>query len=372
MKSHQNLLSDRNKWIWQQKQIPVSPFYELTPRCTLDCKMCYVHLTPEQMGERKELSTEQWNRITDEAVEAGMLYVVLTGGECMLHPGFWEIYDHLLDKGVVVTVNTNAYTLTDADLERFKRRPPAGFRITLYGASEEGYERCTGRRAFARVVENITKLRDAGFLTVIAITLSRYNMDEFVEMVRVARNLKLRVNYVMELSEPNEDTGRHMADFNLSREETIAKTKELYASENRPIFANQPITEQPARLPDDPGCKGVRCGSGTTSYVIHWDGRMSPCFDFRNDIRIQDVGFKAAWEETKRLARERLQPVECESCRLRPICHECFLCRQDPNDPGHANPRRCEMTIERYNAGLVTLHDAPRQDADVTEGRGEC
>ena len=149
MEANQNALYARNKQRWRQLRVPVSPYFELTPRCTLDCKMCYIHLTPEQMGDRKELSTEQWMRITDEAVEAGMLYVVLTGGECMLHPGFWEIYDHLLDKGVVVTVNTNAYTLTDADIERFRCRPPAGFRVTLYGASEEGYERCTGRRAFA-------------------------------------------------------------------------------------------------------------------------------------------------------------------------------------------------------------------------------
>lgn len=372
MEKHPNLLSDQNKQIWRSMQIPVSPFYELTPRCTLDCKMCYVHLTPEQMGGRRELTAEQWNRITDEAVEAGMLYTVLTGGECMLHPNFWEIYDHLLDRGVIVTINTNAYTLTDADIERFRRRPPAGFRITLYGASEEGYERCTGRRAFARVVENITKLRDAGFLTVIAITLSRYNVDEFVDMVRIARDLKLRVNYVMELSEPNEDTGRHMDDFNLTQDEIIAKTKELYAAENRTIFENEPIRELPAILPDDPNCKGMRCGSGTTSFVIHWDGRMSPCFDYRNDIRVQDVGFRAAWEETKRLARAYPQPVECDTCKLLPICHDCVLCRQDPKNPGHADQRRCRMTIERYNAGLSTLHTAQPDDPDLVEGREVC
>lgn len=372
MPEHNKFLSEQNKRIWRSKQIPVSPFYELTPRCTLDCKMCYVHLTPAQMGERRELTAEQWNRITDEAVEAGMLYTVLTGGECMLHPGFWEIYDHLLDRGVIVTVNTNAFTLTDADIERFRRRPPAGFRITLYGASEEGYERCTGHRAYAKVLENITKLRDAGFLTVIAITLSRYNMDELLEMIRVARGLKLRVNYVMELSEPNEDTGRHMDQFSLSQEEIIAKTRELYLAEHRTLFQNEPIRELPALLPDDPNCKGMRCGSGTTSFVIHWDGRMSPCFDFRNDIRVQDVGFRAAWEETKRLARNRPQPVECESCRLFSICHECVLCRQDPKNPGHADLNRCRMTIERYNAGLCTLHETAHKDPDLIEGREEC
>ena len=372
MDDGRGLLEKRNKEIWRRQRIPVSNFFELTPRCTLDCKMCYVHLTPEQMGDRKELTAEQWNRVTDEAVEAGMIYVVLTGGECMLHPGFWEIYDHLRDKGVVVTINTNAYALTDADLERFRRKPPSAFRVTLYGASEAGYERCTGRRAFSRVVENLRKLRDTGIRTAVAITLSRYNIDEFIEMVRLAKSLRLPVNYVMELSEPNEDTGRHLASFCLSQEEIIAKTKELYQLEHRVIHDNEPIRELPARLPDAPDCRGMRCGSGTTSFVVHWDGRMSPCFDFRNDIRVQDVGFRAAWEETKRLAASRPQPVECETCRLLPICHECVLCRQDPQDPGHADPNRCRMTVERYNAGLVTLRSVPGNGQDLTRKHEEC
>ena len=72
MEPQNNLLSERNKKIWRKNQIPVSPYFELTPRCTLDCKMCYVHLTREQMGDRRELTAEQWNQIADEAVKAGI------------------------------------------------------------------------------------------------------------------------------------------------------------------------------------------------------------------------------------------------------------------------------------------------------------
>ena len=348
-------LANRNKQIWRARQIPVFPYFELTPRCTLDCKMCYVHLTQAQMGERRELSTAQWMQITDEAVEAGMLSVVLTGGECMLHPGFWDIYNHLLDRGVVVSVNTNAFALTDADIARFRERPPVGFRVTLYGASEEGYERCTGHRAFHRVMENIQKLRDAGLWTVVALTLSRYNIEEFLDIARLARHPGIPLHYVLELTEPNEDTGRHAQDFQLSQAEIVQKMLEICRYENRPIYQNEPITELPKLLPDDPTCVGMRCGSGTTSFVLHWDGRMSPCFEYRNTVRVQDVGFRAAWEETKRLARAFPQPVECETCTLRPICHGCVMDRQDPKNPGHCNPARCRMTIACYNAGLLTL-----------------
>lgn len=366
-------LGERNLKRWRQLQIPVAPYFELTPRCTLDCKMCYVHLTPEQMGERRELSTEQWLQIIDEAVEAGMLFVVLTGGECMLHPGFWQIYDRLLDKGVGVSVNTNAFTLTDADIERFRQRPPGGFRVTLYGASEEGYERCTGHRAFARVIANVVKLRDAGFHVVLAMTLSRYNAEEFVELARLARSLHLPNNYVLDLTEPNEDTGRRAEDFILTREETLELTRRLYEDEGKPIHKNEPIPELPPILPDDPNCRGMRCGAGRTSYVIHWDGRMSPCLEYRSELKIQDVGFQAAWEACKELAKVYPQPVECETCKLLPVCRMCVMARQDPKNPGHCDPERCRKTIDHYNAGFTTLKpDGPREESIFDQSNENC
>ena len=41
--------------------IPVSGIFELTPRCNLRCRMCYVRLTPEEMAPLgQEQTTGQW------------------------------------------------------------------------------------------------------------------------------------------------------------------------------------------------------------------------------------------------------------------------------------------------------------------------
>ena len=350
---------------WRHCRVPVAPYFELTPRCTLDCRMCYVHLTPAQMGDRRELTTEEWLRISDEAAAAGMLFVVLTGGECMLHPGFWEIYEHLLDLGVAVAVNTNAVALTDADLARFARRRPASVRVSLYAATEEGYERATGRRALAPVVENLRKLRDQGLLNSVAITLTRFNADELPAMIRLARELRLQPKYVLDLSEPYADTGRYMEDFTLSNEALHRIHMEVLRPADRPLSRNEPVTELPALLPDDPDYRGLPCGAGKSSFAIHWDGRMSPCFDCRGTVRVPEVGFQAAWEETKRLAEAFPLPVECRDCRFAPICSVCVMSRADPRNPGHCNPRRCQYTIERYNLGLASLAEpVPMEEKD--------
>lgn len=348
-------MTEQYKKIWKRKGVPASAFFELSPRCTLDCKMCYVHLRPDQMGNRKELSTEQWLRICEEAASAGLIFVTLTGGECMLHPGFWEIYEHLQDLGVVVNVNTNAYTLRDEDLAHFVRRPPASVRVTLYGCSDEGYARCTGHRAFTRVLENVKKLRDARVNVGLAVTLSPWNKDEFVETFRLGRSLGLRTKCIVDLSEPNEDTGRSLEEISLSSAERVEMLKGVWACIGQPLFDNPPILEIPPLQPDAPPARGMHCSAGLCSYVVYWDGAIGPCFDFKLKLPLLELGLQAAWEQINRAAKEQLQPVECFSCRLRSLCENCAFRRDDPNNPGHRDPNRCKVTIDRYNAGLATL-----------------
>ena len=77
--------------------IPVSGVFELTPLCNLDCKMCYVHLNANQIGaDERLLSVQEWKEIMRQAVDAGMMYATLTGGECLTYPGFRELYLYLV------------------------------------------------------------------------------------------------------------------------------------------------------------------------------------------------------------------------------------------------------------------------------------
>ena len=340
---------------WKRERVPFAVFYELTPRCTFDCKMCYIHLTREQMGDRKELSTEEWLRIVDRSLKEGMLYCALTGGECMLHEGFWEIYERILAGGAVLSVNTNAYALTDEDIARFAATPPTSIRITLYGASEEVYERLTGCRAFGRVVENIKKLKDAGLKPKLTATMSRWNLEDFPAMMVLARELGLRLNYTFDLFHPHADTGRSFDDYCCTPEEIVAAELAGWKAVGWRPYENEPITELPPRLPDDPNAYRLTCEAGRGSYNVHWDGRFSPCLNIPTELRIQDMSYEEAWEAAGKMVERFPIPIECQDCRLRPVCARCAITRQLPDDPTHCDPYRCAVTVARYNAGLLTL-----------------
>ena len=122
-------------------KVPLSGTFELSPVCNFSCRMCYVRKTAKEVREspRGILTLDDWRRIAREARDAGMLYLLLTGGEPLLWPDFWPLYDELVDMGFLVSINTNGSLIDSDAVARFLRRPPLKLNITLYGASDETY-----------------------------------------------------------------------------------------------------------------------------------------------------------------------------------------------------------------------------------------
>ena len=145
----------------REQGVPMHGSFELTPLCNFNCKMCYVHLTKEQMRERSLLTTDQWKEIMRQASEAGMIRATLSGGECLSYPGFKELFLFLHSLGCEVSIITNASLINKEWVQFFKDHMPSIIQITLYGCNDEVYERVTGQRAFKTVIKNIQNAVEA-------------------------------------------------------------------------------------------------------------------------------------------------------------------------------------------------------------------
>lgn len=133
--------------------IPLNGIFELTPRCNLRCKMCYVRLTPAQMAPLgRELTADQWLDLAQQAKDMGMAFLLITGGEPTLRDDFIQIYTGLAGMGISLTVNTNATLLTPAIRELWHQLPPAQVNVTVYGTCREDYAAlCGDAEAFDRI-----------------------------------------------------------------------------------------------------------------------------------------------------------------------------------------------------------------------------
>ena len=185
-----------------QSRIPLSGTFELSPVCNLACRMCYVRMTPQQVAAhgRPALPLARWLELAEQARSAGLLYLLLTGGEPFLWPDFWPLYERLTAMGFVLTVNTNGTLIDEAAIARLRARPPTRLNITLYGASNETYRSlCRADGMFTRVDRAIRGLREAGVLVKLNCSLTPHNAGDLEAMIRYARerSLILEVNTYM-------------------------------------------------------------------------------------------------------------------------------------------------------------------------------
>lgn len=337
----------------REKRIPIGGQFELTPRCTLDCKMCYVHLSHEQMNQKKELSVSEWIKIIDEAFKNGLLFSLLTGGECMMHPGFHAIYEHLHQLGVIVTVNTNGFVLTEQNFELLKRIPPRSVNISLYGASEDIYEQVTGFRAFEKVMNNVRRLRDAGINVSISITPSKYLLDDVVNIIKLCTKEKLKYNITYSLIDARSGTERSIEDYGLTAAEETHLRDAVRRCTGRKLYEQGQNFSPPDRCDTETICRGIECNAGKGSFVVTWDGAMHPCF------RITDIGvslkentFVDAWRKISAATDEIIVPYECEFCSAKKSCNPCHIMRADSNEPQHCNPDMCKRTLLKISEGL--------------------
>ena len=338
----------------REKNLPVSGSFELTPLCNLDCKMCYVHLQQEQLRGAELLTAAQWRAIMQQAYGAGMLYANLTGGECLTYPGFRELYLFLRERGVEVSILSNGL-LMDAEMAEFlKQNPPAAIQITFYGASEEAYERVTGRRAFGRVLENLRRLKEAELPLHIAVTPNAY-MTDGIALVQLLHDEGLPFAVNAGLMQPRAETGRGLANADVG-----AYVDMLRLAQQLRGAALEPECDLDA-LPEGGGAqnapeRGVRCGAGRSGFSVDWRGGMKPCNTFPcAGVDVLALGFDEAWRRTNATARNYPRPAECAGCYYESVCKHCVSEHAAGAAAGHASPAICAWGKRMVAEGLLKL-----------------
>lgn len=307
--------------------IPVNGTFELTPRCNLACKMCYVRMTPEQMAPiGREKTADEWIAIAEQAKNAGLIFLLLTGGEPTLRKDFPEIYERLARMGLSISINTNGTMFNEELRETFHRFPPAQINITLYGTSPEEYgELCGNPEAYHRVIENLNWLKKEGILVHLNATMIPGNIDrwEVFEKFAKDRNLELRMTTYcfppVRRSECKEFTRLTPEQAGELAVKDMLYREGVDAVRKRKENLQQQLSSCKLDLGDP-----IQCMAAKSQFWINWDGSMVPCgmLKFPKTYPFEN-GFTESWEELKEKTNAiRLCP-ECASCSEKNTCMNC-------------------------------------------------
>lgn len=336
--------------------IPYSGTFELTPLCNLDCRMCYVHLTRDQLKGKKLLMPNQWKSIMTQAQDAGMVKAKLTGGECLTYPGFDELYLHLHSMGIQVNVLTNGILLNEERIRFFKEHPAYGIQVTLYGAGEDTYERVTGKRLFSCVCNNIRAAIDADLPVSLAITPSRFMEDSALELVDMAQSLGVPYTINAGLFEPRADTGRRECRIDADLDTYIKMYKRQLELQSG--VAAVTVHENDLPMPNANGDlqEGIRCAAGMGAFEIDWQGNMYACTSLRS-ISADPLKerFAAAWDKIHKGALCYPVPAECRNCPYETVCVTCPAAHEQNGSSAHCNTYYCMRVKRLVQEGIIKL-----------------
>ncbi len=152
----------------------------LTDRCNLRCRHCY-------LGEAgsTDLSLSLLDRTLAEFAGLQGLRLLLSGGEPLLHPRFWEINQRLPRLPLRAVLLTNGTLVTPEAARRLAVREA---QVSLDGM-REGHDLLRGRGTFDLAVAGVRRLAEAGVAVSIATMIHRGNLEEFDELERLVRDL---------------------------------------------------------------------------------------------------------------------------------------------------------------------------------------
>ena len=308
-----------------KNSIPFSGAFELTSRCTLDCKMCYIHQNGGNCPSA-EKNGEWWVNLAREARDAGTLLLLLTGGEPMLHPDFEDIYLKCREMGLLVTVNTNATLIDDEKVRFFKENPPQRLNITLYGASEETYERlCGNGKAFKRVVSAIEKLNEANVKIRINYSITPQNFQDAATVQSWAKEWGLPIQPVSYIVPPVRVCGERvrLSPEDAAREQLLWH-KRAFGNDMDAYVRSRDL---PPDIEDfgecrDPNGERINCRAGLSSYWVTYDGFLLPC-GMIPEPKIQISNFAENFKFIRQEREKIILPAKCKDCNFKKVCDNC-------------------------------------------------
>lgn len=308
------------------KRIPLGASIEVTYRCNNRCIHCFQEGGHQGLKGQRELSLHEWGGIFDQMVDLGTLWLMITGGEPLLRPDIMDIYDQARQRGMILTLFTNGTLITPQFADRLAEDKPFLVEISLYGYSQQTYERVTGvPGSHARCMRGIELLLERGIQLKLKTVLLQQNRHEIEEMKRFSESLGLHFRYdanIMggiwntESPKPMRVSPQDIVALDMQDE---ARRREWAAQFKK--FNSVPSPELLQYR--------YRCGAGLQTYHIDPYGYMSMCLiDREPGYDVRQGSLADGWHNT--LYQTRFQPApagylhdDCTTCNLLGSCFQC-------------------------------------------------
>lgn len=346
--------------VWEQakeKRVLLSMVLDLTARCNNDCVHCYINRRAhDRQAQGKELTLDEIKNITVQAVDLGVLWVLLSGGEPLLRPDFFEIYTHIKTRGVFVSVFTNASLVTAEHIRLFKKYPPRQIEVSVYGITPEIHKSVTRKNTFESTMAGIDRLLSAGLPITLKSTIMQANLPDFDKITDFCRSKSGRPFRFDPCLQLRADKDPHRNKSILSQRLTPEQIAALDKKDPQRYKALEQSCKNQNNSAGQSANTLFKCQAGINTCAIGWDGKYQLCPSLVNRACTLDLKadtLARAWNHftpdiLKRTSVRSHYTEHCGTCTLHDICAWC---------PAHADvetdlldgytPYFCKVAKER-------------------------
>jgi len=341
-----------------RQRVPVEAMIELTYGCNLRCVHCY---NPTHQA-KDEQATAQLKALIDQLAEAGCLHLAFTGGEIFTRRDLFEILAHAKGKGFAVTLLTNATLITPERADRIQALHPHRVEISIYGATQETYERVTRiPGSFQHFLTGVQLLRERTVPLIIKMPVMTLNQHEVPQAKVLVEGWGIKFVYCTEIF-PRVDGSLEPLQYRLAPREVVHIDEAIGESRRWRAEGGE---EKGERCQAGEGLFTCLCGKSSLTVTPY--GRMNLCVSLptpQYDLRTGTV--HEGWKTLVNLVdRANATPGDTYEC---PQCPVQSHCRQGPMD-AWLETGRLEPCLP-YFKDLATL-DKQTSEADRKRDREE-
>ena len=337
----------------EHKGFPIDVLFELTGRCNLNCKMCYVHTMTNADAFLHELSSEKWLDIFDQAISAGMMFATLSGGECLLRPDFRKLYLYLYEHGVQLIVKTNGILLNDDYIGFFKSFPPMELQISLYGTNDSEYYDVTEMRVSDLVLNHIRAISESGLKYRIQITPCGEAKPFFYGIIDYLIEKKYPFQISQFLLSPREGEKDDKC-LDISPDDICDYMCYIAEQKGKKLKRISPETLPMIGTGGENVVEKKHCTAGKNRCQIDWRGNMHPCVALPTiSASVISLGYLNAWSVIQKESELLHFPEKCSSCAYKNACKPCYAARSNNLNSSDCNDNYCELVKEKICRGLI-------------------
>src|ERR1700739_1231758 len=154
--------------------VPLSVHIDVTYRCNERCVHCYL-----DHDDQGEMTTAEIKNVLDQLAEAGVFFLVFSGGEVFMRRDFLELGEYARKLLFNVKVKTNGVMIHEAEAKRLRELGVEQVQLSVYSHRPEIHDAITKLPgSLKRTIDSIRFLKSQGLKVTLSNVLMTVNRTD--------------------------------------------------------------------------------------------------------------------------------------------------------------------------------------------------